>query len=80
MEREIAVARCSYCQTTILDPAHAVCDREGFPLDADCAAELGRAGELGEVQLPVVRAGIAVGYLPAFWSETLDGFVTVPED
>ena len=71
--------RCSYCQTTIVDRTRAVRDREAFPLDAACAAELARAGELPEVQLPLVRAGIVVGYLPAFWSETLDRFVTVPE-
>ena len=72
--------RCSYCQTTILGEARAVRDREGFLLDVGCAAELAQAGELPEVQLPTVRAGLIVGYLPAFWSETLDRFVTVPED
>lgn len=71
--------RCSYCQTTILEETRAVRDREGFPLDAVCAAELGRAGELLEVQLPIVRAGTVVGYLPAYWSGALDRFVTVPE-
>lgn len=73
------MGRCSYCRTTIVDPIRAVRDREGFPLDPTCAAELARAGELPDVQLPIVRAGIVVGYLPAIWSET-GRFVSVPEE
>jgi len=73
------VARCSYCRTTIVVPIRAVRDREGFPLDPVCASELARAGELPEVQLPIVRAGIVVGHQRGFWSGTLDRFVTVPE-
>lgn len=72
------MTRCSYCQTTILEEARALRDREGFLLDPACAAELARAGELSEVQLPIVRAGTVVGYLPAYWSGALDRFVTVP--
>ena len=71
--------RCSYCRTTIVDPIRAVRDREGFLVDPACAAELARAGELPEVQLPIVRADSVLGYLPAFWSAALDRFVTVPE-
>ena len=70
--------RCSYCQTTIVDRTRAVRDREGFLLDVGCAKELARDGQLPETDLPIVRGGRVIGYLHAYWSETLDHFVTVP--
>lgn len=71
--------RCRYCQTAILERTRAVLEPEGFLLDFFCAAELARAGELSQVQIPIVRGGAVVGYLPAFWSEHLGGFITIAE-
>jgi hypothetical protein len=79
MERERGVARCSYCQTTILDEARAVRTPEGYLLDVGCAKELARDGQLPETDLPIVRGGRVIGYLHAYWSGALDHFVTAPE-
>jgi hypothetical protein len=78
MERERAVTRCAYCQTSILDQTRAVRTPEGYLLDVGCAKELAREGQLAETDLPIVRGGSVIGYLHAYWSETLDHFVTVP--
>lgn len=71
---------CAFCQTAILDAARALRDPQGALLDPSCAAELARSGELSQVDFPVVRGGQVVACLPAFWSDTLDRFVTIPED
>jgi hypothetical protein len=74
------VETCTYCQTPIPDPARALRVPDGGLIDPSCAAELARAGELPQVDLPVVRGGKVVAYLPASWSDGLDRFVTLPED
>jgi hypothetical protein len=71
---------CAHCQTTILEETRAVRTPEGYLLDAECAKELAREGQLPETDLPIVRGGCVIGYLRGFWSGVLDHFVTVPED
>jgi hypothetical protein len=70
---------CAFCGNAIPDPARAVRDREGQPLDRGCARTLAGDGQLDTVQLPILRAGAVVGWIAAYWSEHLETFVTIPE-